>query len=69
MTETEDGRCTPDADSENSLLIYDSNLKAQYILQTDWFKTNNYKFYPQNVSIGFSCRSQNETQLFPTAVT
>jgi len=42
MTETEDGRCTPDADAENSLSIYDSNFKAQYVLYTDLFKTKKF---------------------------
>ena len=38
MTETEDARGTPDADSESCLSICDSNFKAQYILRAGLFK-------------------------------
>jgi hypothetical protein len=53
MTETEDGKGTPDADSEKSLSVYDSNFKAHYILHTDLFKRKKFKFFPHNVCIVF----------------
>ena len=65
MTDTEDGRGTPDADSGNSLSIYDSNFKAQYILHTDLFKIKNLKFFLQSVCIVFPTALRMTCDYYP----